>query len=104
MHKRKGSKLRFWFNHWAEHEKPPKAQLEHTRSALLELMKQLSRQQVPKGLLKPLVQFADCAQRREYAQANDIYVDFTIGKATWHSPLDLGEQRAHWGQGCSLRS
>lgn len=23
---------------------------------------------------------------------------------TWHSPLDLGEQRAHWGQGCSLRT
>lgn len=67
-------------------------------------MQRLKRKALDRSLLQHLTQYADLAQRREYAQADDVYVDITIGKATWHSPLDLGEQRAHWGQGCSLRT
>merc|ERR1712146_557049 len=48
--------------------------------------------------------FAEMATDKEYSKANDVYVSITIGKALLHSHLDLGEQRAHWGQGCQLRT
>merc|ERR1719253_2354563 len=48
--------------------------------------------------------YAELTMQKEYLKANDVYIGITIGKALWHSHLDLGEQRAHWGQGCNLRT
>eukprot|EP00403_Amphidinium_massartii_P025078 CAMPEP_0178394470 /NCGR_PEP_ID=MMETSP0689_2-20121128/12722_1 /TAXON_ID=160604 /ORGANISM="Amphidinium massartii, Strain CS-259" /LENGTH=320 /DNA_ID=CAMNT_0020015099 /DNA_START=79 /DNA_END=1037 /DNA_ORIENTATION=+ len=101
--------ISFWFHEWAAKEGTPhgasastsKAE-QSTREALLPLMLQLRQRALP--FLQQLVRFAELASEREYAQANDVYIGITIGKALWHSHLDLGEQRAHWGQGCNLRT
>jgi len=97
----------FWFHDWAaldgEHSDHGNATLGN-KQALLPLLLQLHRKAVPRDLLEQLVQFAELASRREYAKANDVYIGITIGKALWHNHLDLGEQRAHWGQGCALRT
>ncbi|CAK9050363.1 unnamed protein product [Durusdinium trenchii] len=87
----------YWFHHWTEHENPPKAQRQTTHEALLQLMQRLKRKALDRSLLQHLTQYADLAQRREYAQADDVYVDITIGKATWHSPLGLGRTTSALG-------
>ncbi|OLP82783.1 Pre-mRNA-splicing factor 18 [Symbiodinium microadriaticum] len=94
----------YWYQSWVKDEKPDAKALQSMREALLKLLQRLRRKAVEKAHLSSLAEFADLAHRREYAQANDVYINITIGKATWHSQLDLGEQRAHWGQGCSLRT
>eukprot|EP00439_Symbiodinium_sp_Y106_P076944 s664_g16.t1 len=96
--------IRYWYQSWVKDEKPDAKALQSMREALLKLLQRLRRKAVEKAHLRSLAEFADLAHRREYAQANDVYINITIGKATWHSQLDLGEQRAHWGQGCSLRT
>eukprot|EP00931_Biecheleriopsis_adriatica_P008620 TRINITY_DN109774_c0_g1_i1.p1 TRINITY_DN109774_c0_g1~~TRINITY_DN109774_c0_g1_i1.p1 ORF type:complete len:329 (-),score=65.01 TRINITY_DN109774_c0_g1_i1:55-1041(-) len=97
----------YWFHTWTGpggQDKPDQKAAQQTREALLPLLQQLRQKAVEKNLLGSLAEFADLASKQEYAQANDVYVGITIGKATWHTHLDLGEQRAHWGQGCSLRT
>eukprot|EP00913_Durusdinium_trenchii_P020351 g19118.t1 len=59
----------YWFHHWTEHENPPKAQRQTTHEALLQLMQRLKRKALDRSLLQHLTQYADLAQRREYAQA-----------------------------------
>eukprot|EP00929_Paragymnodinium_shiwhaense_P092782 TRINITY_DN52779_c0_g1_i1.p1 TRINITY_DN52779_c0_g1~~TRINITY_DN52779_c0_g1_i1.p1 ORF type:complete len:245 (-),score=60.62 TRINITY_DN52779_c0_g1_i1:855-1589(-) len=93
-----------WFHDWVKVEKPDAKMLQKTKDAFLPLLQQLRRKEVPQGFLTELAAYAELAMQREYLKANDVYVGVTIGKALWHSHLDLGEQRAHWGQGCSLRT
>lgn len=98
----------YWFHEWmkgdAAHGRPDEKAVRQTREAVLPLLRQLKRREVPEDLLGQLANFADLAMQREYARANDVYVAITVGKALWHSHLDLGQQRAHWGGGCSLRT
>jgi len=97
----------FWFHDWAAIDGKQDDQgraADSMKQALLPLLLQLHRKAVPQDLLQQLVQLAALASEREYSKANDVYIGITIGKALWHSHLDLGEQRAHWGQGCSLRT
>jgi len=96
-----------WFHAWrgsGAGEAPDARLVQQSREALLPLLQQLQRGAVPQGLLRSLVDFAELAAQRDYLAANDVYVAITIGKALWHSDLDLGQQRAHWGGGCSLRT
>lgn len=94
----------YWYHSWKDHEKPDSKAVQQNHEALLPLLQELQRRTVEKSLFANLVEFADLAHKREYAKANDVYINITIGKALWHNHLDLGEQRAHWGQGCSLRT
>lgn len=99
----------FWFHAWRATAGAGAASqgdraVRQSREAMLPLLQRLQRGAVPKDLLRSLADFAELASRGEYAQADDVYVGMTIGKALWHSDLDLGEQRAHWGGGCSLRT
>eukprot|EP00747_Dinoflagellata_sp_TGD_P169346 gnl/TRDRNA2_/TRDRNA2_198119_c0_seq1.p1 gnl/TRDRNA2_/TRDRNA2_198119_c0~~gnl/TRDRNA2_/TRDRNA2_198119_c0_seq1.p1 ORF type:complete len:331 (+),score=58.17 gnl/TRDRNA2_/TRDRNA2_198119_c0_seq1:79-1071(+) len=100
----------YWFHAWSAgtgmsaSEKPDAKAVQSAREALLPLLQQLQKGTCQKALLGNLSDFADLAMQREYSKANDVYIAITIGKATWHSDLDLGEQRAHWGQGCQLRT
>merc|ERR1711874_766746 len=96
-----------WFQSWSNApgaERPDAKAVQQTRQALTPLLQQLKSKAVPKDLLEKLAIFADLAEQREYSKANDVYVAITIGKALWHSHLDLGQQRAHWGGGCQLRT
>lgn len=95
----------FWFHQSAEQLKLAKqeAKVRSMREALLPLLHQLQRRTVHPQLLANLVEFVDLAGKKEYAAANDVYIAMTIGKALWHSDLDLGQQRAHWA-GCNLRT
>jgi len=89
-----------WFHAWAVGREGPDARsVRQTREALLPLLQQLRKRAVQQELLACLADFAELATQREYSKANDVYVGITIGKALWHSRLDLGEQRAHWGGG-----
>jgi len=91
-----------WFHAWRkEYDQKVVGQ---TRRALFPLLEQLKQRAVPESLLRNMVTFAELATVGEFSKANDIYVEITIGKALWHSHLDLGEQRAHWGGGCNLRT
>lgn len=93
----------YWFHDWIASSpggaKPDARAVQQTREAFLPLLQQLGRKAVQRELLKNLAEFAELASQREYAKANDVYIGITIGKALWHSKLDLGEQRAHWGGG-----
>lgn len=91
-----------WFHIWKK-EYDDKV-VGQTRRALFPLLEQLKKGTVPESLLRNIVAFAELATVGEFSKANDIYVEITIGKALWHSHLDLGEQRAHWGGGCNLRT
>mmetsp|Transcript_33461 Transcript_33461/g.77746 ORF Transcript_33461/g.77746 Transcript_33461/m.77746 type:complete len:327 (+) Transcript_33461:78-1058(+) len=95
--------VRYWFGAWARGapgaEQPGKRAVEQMRQALLPLVEQLKRRAVQQELLMKLAEFAELATESEYSKANDVYISITIGKALWHSCLDLGEQRAHWGGG-----
>eukprot|EP00933_Yihiella_yeosuensis_P034504 TRINITY_DN2798_c1_g2_i1.p1 TRINITY_DN2798_c1_g2~~TRINITY_DN2798_c1_g2_i1.p1 ORF type:complete len:330 (+),score=71.35 TRINITY_DN2798_c1_g2_i1:47-1036(+) len=96
----------YWFHKWASggNEKHDKKAISQMREALLPLMQGLEKKAIQKGLLGNLVEFSELASRKKYMEANDVYIAITIGKATWHTNLDLGEQRAHWGGGCNLRT
>lgn len=78
--------------------------IQGSKLALLLLMQQLKNKKVPRYLLENMADFTEFACKGEYKRSNDIYLNITIGKALWHSNLDLGQQRAHWGNGCSLRT
>ncbi|CAK0837474.1 unnamed protein product [Prorocentrum cordatum] len=98
----------YWFHAWASgsgaEARPDARAVQQTKEALLPLLQQLKARTLPQPLLRQLADFAELAGQREYSQANDVYVAITIGKALWHTHLDLGQQRAHWGGGSSLRT
>lgn len=97
----------YWFHAWtnaADGDGPDAKAVQQTREALTPLLQQLKQKAVPQDLLGRLASFAELATEREYSKANDVYVGITIGKALWHSHLDLGQQRAHWGGGSNLRT
>lgn len=97
----------FWYHSWTqssgEHRADAKA-TKDTREAFVPLLQQLKRNAVPKDLLRQIADFADLSAQREYAKANDVYIAITIGKALWHTHLDLGNQRAHWTGGTDGRT
>eukprot|EP00927_Polykrikos_kofoidii_P062882 TRINITY_DN57683_c0_g1_i1.p1 TRINITY_DN57683_c0_g1~~TRINITY_DN57683_c0_g1_i1.p1 ORF type:complete len:346 (+),score=62.64 TRINITY_DN57683_c0_g1_i1:52-1089(+) len=97
----------YWFRAWNDARasgNSDQKSVQQTREALLNLLQLLRKKAVQKDLVSKLADFADLASQREYAKANDVYVGMTIGKALWHTHLDLGQQRAHWGGGSSLRT
>ncbi|CAJ1366306.1 unnamed protein product [Effrenium voratum] len=74
----------YWYHHWTNSDKSD--QKGQTREAFLALLKQLHRKSVDRKLLRQMADFAHLAQGREYAQANDVYIDITIGRAPASNP------------------
>lgn len=98
--------IHIWFHDWIGNsaEKPDARTVQQTREAFIPLLCQLKDRSVPRDLLGSLTAFAELSSQREYSKANDVYIGITIGKALWHSHLDLGQQRAHWGFGDNNRT
>lgn len=96
----------YWYHAWAgcEEHRPDAKIVQQTQQALIPLLAQLDRRAVQPRLLQRLADFIDLAGQREYAKANDVYLDITIGKSKWHTDMDLGEGRAHWAGGGNLRT
>lgn len=99
--------IHIWFHDWirsASTELADARAVQQTREAFIPLLCQLKERALPQDLLGSLTTFAELSSQREYSKANDVYIGITIGKALWHSHLDLGQQRAHWGYGDNNRT
>lgn len=68
--------------------------LKQTRDALTTLLQQLSRGKVESSLVAQLRDMLRCAASREYAAANQVYIELTVGNKRWQNVV-AGAQGLH---------